>query len=632
VTTLNQHLRTLPSSFLLTSLTLLGSPAVALAQDSPAHVVDEGEGSRYGRIRHLEGELLLQGEQGQRSGDLLGVNSPVLPGDQVITGNGRVEIQLPDGSLVRVDRNSRLETAVLADLSNRLENRTWLLLAAGRTYLHVERIESAEDVFRVDTPAASVYFLTQGVFRVDTDPEDGRTIVASHSGVAEVVSEGISVLVRSGEKTDVQSSHAPSTPRTFNHFHQDDFDRWNRERQAAFVKPYEHLPAREVPAEVEPYVTELAYYGDWIDDPGYGWVWTPATVASSWSPYRTGRWSAPSAGWIWVSSEPWGWAPYHYGRWQLTARYGWVWIPGSVFGGAWVSWADGPGHVAWCPLDYYNRPALYPGNQRDDRRAIDRAHDAWTIVHKGMATNPRVQQVALSRSQAEPVLASSALRDGPPAKSGLRSALATEPAQVRTGTRRPAAPVGSDLVSFRTLEGRGRIRTDPRALHRRDAAPNPTTSPNRVNVRANAWSPEVPGTIVISSPSRTIRSTGPRGGTRSIQPTPSTRRTSPDPTSRRAYVAPTPSPSASGTTPSRVRVIQRNDRATILNRILQGRKTTSTPKTVSPGMAGKPTPTTGRSAARAPLRTKPPTRTGASPRKPAPTPEPKQPSGQKKKN
>jgi len=36
---------------------------------------------------------------------------------------------------------------------------------------------------------------------------------------------------------------------------------------------------------------------------------------------------------------------------------GWVWFPGGVYSGAWVSWSVTPTYIGWCPLDYYNRPA-----------------------------------------------------------------------------------------------------------------------------------------------------------------------------------------------------------------------------------------------------------------------------------
>ena len=74
---------------LLTSLTVLVPPAGAFAQSLPT--LEAESGAAYARIRHLEGEVTVTGSQGERTGDSLGVNSPVLPSDQVATGAGRVQ-------------------------------------------------------------------------------------------------------------------------------------------------------------------------------------------------------------------------------------------------------------------------------------------------------------------------------------------------------------------------------------------------------------------------------------------------------------------------------------------------------------------------------------------------------------
>jgi hypothetical protein len=55
-------------------------------------------------------------------------------------------------------------------------------------------------------------------------------------------------------------------------------------------------------------------------------------------------------GWTWASNEPFGWATYHYGRWAWDPRLGWLWVPGTVWGPAWVSWQYGGGYVGWAPL------------------------------------------------------------------------------------------------------------------------------------------------------------------------------------------------------------------------------------------------------------------------------------------
>jgi hypothetical protein len=51
-----------------------------------------------------------------------------------------------------------------------------------------------------------------------------------------------------------------------------------------------------------------------------------------------------------VSDMEWGWAPFHYGRWIMDPQFGWAWIPGRVWGPAWVSFRYGGDYVGWAPL------------------------------------------------------------------------------------------------------------------------------------------------------------------------------------------------------------------------------------------------------------------------------------------
>jgi len=94
----------------------------------------------------------------------------------------------------------------------------------------------------------------------------------------------------------------------------------------------------------------LAPYGNWVQRPSYGWVWTPTAVATSWHPYEYGHWVWTDQGWVWVSDEPYGWATYHYGRWYDDPDIGWAWVPGNEWGPSWVSWQAGADYVGWAPL------------------------------------------------------------------------------------------------------------------------------------------------------------------------------------------------------------------------------------------------------------------------------------------
>lgn len=104
----------------------------------------------------------------------------------------------------------------------------------------------------------------------------------------------------------------------------------------------------------------LAPYGQWIEDPEYGFVWLPGEDAEFRPYYTNGHWVMTEYGNTWVSDYPWGWACFHYGRWTYDSYYGWLWIPGTDWGPAWVSWRSGAGYYGWAPLgpDYRSGTSL----------------------------------------------------------------------------------------------------------------------------------------------------------------------------------------------------------------------------------------------------------------------------------
>ena len=105
-----------------------------------------------------------------------------------------------------------------------------------------------------------------------------------------------------------------------------------------------------VEVSVDFFHENLEPYGDWREVGDYGYCWQPRDVDPDWRPYSDGNWVYTDAGWTWVSEEPYSWAVYHYGRWVRVDRVGWVWVPGTEWGPAWVSWRRGPRHVGWAPL------------------------------------------------------------------------------------------------------------------------------------------------------------------------------------------------------------------------------------------------------------------------------------------
>jgi hypothetical protein len=122
-----------------------------------------------------------------------------------------------------------------------------------------------------------------------------------------------------------------------------------------YQRVYSPPPAAPAPppgAQDEPFYSDLAPLGDWVYVSGPGWVWSPYNMPADWRPYQLGHWVLTDYGWTWASEEEFGWAVYHYGRWHNDGAYGWVWVPGTEWGPAWVAWHEGGGYVGWAPLPW----------------------------------------------------------------------------------------------------------------------------------------------------------------------------------------------------------------------------------------------------------------------------------------
>ena len=127
-------------------------------------------------------------------------------------------------------------------------------------------------------------------------------------------------------------------------------------------------------------------YGVWTNTARFGQVWVPhANRTPGWRPYFYGHWDYTNYGWTWASDEAWVSGPYHYGRWAWHNAHRWVWIPGNVWGPAWVTWRSGGGCVGWAPMG----PSGYVYNQ----------HNYWTFVYQRNIYRRSVRSVIIPHTR-----------------------------------------------------------------------------------------------------------------------------------------------------------------------------------------------------------------------------------------
>jgi hypothetical protein len=331
-----------------------------------------------GRILYVEPGVTLQRANEAAAEEAI-ANLPFLPGDRVWTdGTGRAEFQFGDGSVVRLDRASKLDYA--GDDGEHAFLRLW----SGSLMLHSRGVDVSR--VEVETPSGMVQDLEQGLVRVDVSGGEAR--ISVYAGEAAFNDGQGEVRLAAGERTWARWGERASEPERFDRSEADAFVQWDAERDsqerwaAASSSPY-------LPPDLEPYAGEFDRNGSWHLDASVGYVWTPY-VTAGWQPYSNGYWDWTPYGWTWIPYESWGWVPSHYGRWGFSASLGWYWVPGRTWGAAWVSWGVGDGYVTWCPLGRHDRPVTpWPGRYERDRavprfgRVDDRGWHAMRVDQLG---------------------------------------------------------------------------------------------------------------------------------------------------------------------------------------------------------------------------------------------------------
>jgi hypothetical protein len=340
------------------------------------------------RVSLLDGDVQIKTEE---TGDWVpaSINMPLRDGDQLwVPEGGRAELQLKDGSFLRLDQKTALD--VLRVDPDAFQ----FYLAEGRVFSNYRGLKGS--LLQVATPISSVRAYESGVFRMDVS-EEGQTEISVYTGSVYAESQDGKTTVTEGNtlllKGESYAEVSPLGPA-------DEWENWNRERDQKYAQRRTASPY--LPAELQPYSRDFDENGRWVRTPEYGYVWTPTVVASAeWAPYRVGRWVWIGGDYVWISYERWGWAPYHYGRWAFVGPIGWCWVPpqrGAVYWGpGFVGWVQTPTFVSWVPLApreiYYGRGYYGPYSVNlvnVNVRNIDvtrvryrniHVHNAVTVIH-----------------------------------------------------------------------------------------------------------------------------------------------------------------------------------------------------------------------------------------------------------
>ncbi len=346
---------------------------------------------RVGRLNYMDGTVSFQ-PAGVSDWVDASVNRPLIPGDNIWVGDqGRAELHVGSTAL-RLGANTAFQFLNLDDQTVQIR------LSEGTLTVRLRGLAQGQ-VFEVDTTNLAFNVLRPGEYRIDTNPDSQTTTITVRDGEGDVTGGGQTFPVAARQQVVVSGADQityslASTPGA------DAWDQWCSSRDR---REDQSQSARYVSREVEGY-DDLDQYGRWDNQPGYGNVWMPTSVAAGWAPYHDGHWAwiAPW-GWTWVDDAPWGFAPYHYGRW---ASFGgrWGWIPGPlgvtpIYAPALVAWIGGgrggsgfslsfsignAPAVGWFPLG--PREPYFPSYQAS-RGYFTRVNNTNTVINNTTINN-----------------------------------------------------------------------------------------------------------------------------------------------------------------------------------------------------------------------------------------------------
>jgi len=341
------------------------------------------EMSGYARLNLLEGDVQIRMD-GTTEWVPAAINTPLEEGDSIWCPDGsRAEIQLQNGTFVRLDEQSSLDILALdADFQQ-------YYLGMGHLYVRTGQVRGKGLQVDVNDTAVKVYERSR--FRIDVD-QQGNEDISIIKGAAYVESSGRETRVRTGEMFSMEDSGPEILPLE----PPDNWEYWNQERDRLFFG--RKAKSTYLPDELNTYAADLDNNGEWIEVRDYGYVWRPTVIDFDWSPYRVGRWVWRGGDYVWISQENWGWAPYHYGRWVVVPTRGWCWVPpqrGDVYWApGYVGWVSTPTHVGWVPLapgeTYYGRG--YYGRHSVNITRVD-MRATTTITYRNITVNNAVTVV-----------------------------------------------------------------------------------------------------------------------------------------------------------------------------------------------------------------------------------------------
>jgi hypothetical protein len=326
------------ASALVAMLAVQPLMAATARADDDADAAAGGANGRALRLSSVEGQVRVE-QDGQVLADPALANMPLFAGSQVTTGNdGRTEIQLEDGSVIRLSPNSTLTFPVIEKRGS--GTHTEVVLNGGLAYFELQP-STSESSLRVSYGSASFAATSFSVVRITLDTPPGELAVFS-GNVHLDKGDSLQLDIHGGESLALDSGNSTKYE-LHESIQPDSWDTWNADRdQLLNAEASQQTSASGSLGGTVAGMADLDANGNWYDVPGQGYVWSPydaQTQGASFDPYGYGHWVYyPRYGWVWVSGYGWGYAAFDCGEWNYFDSFGWGWAPG---GGCSPWWGGG---------------------------------------------------------------------------------------------------------------------------------------------------------------------------------------------------------------------------------------------------------------------------------------------------
>jgi len=304
--------RTAFRSLLIAALfSLAALPALA---DSHVRIV---------RLSSIDGTVKVDKGTGQFEKAI--VNLPITQGMKLRTGDdGRVEVEFEDGSTLRLTPGTavRFDELSLRDSGTKVSH-----VELSKGTLYAESTGGRDSELTLQFGQEKVILPRGAHVRLGADERGAALAVFKGDLNVDGPSGEIAVSKKQTADFDFSANDRFTLAKKVQQEPEDD---WDKEQDQ-----YHQRYASNSYNSYSPYAygsTDLAYYGNFFNAPGYGMMWQPYFVGAGWDPFMDGAWAfTPGFGFGWVSAYPWGWTPYHYGSWAFVPGFGWAWQPGGVW-------------------------------------------------------------------------------------------------------------------------------------------------------------------------------------------------------------------------------------------------------------------------------------------------------------